>query len=266
LSTTDRTTRLATRWAAAKTHAIPIRLLALSRTFGKEAALTAGLDAAAGDAVIPIDVDLQHPPEIIPLFIEEWRRGNKVVYGRRIERGEESWLRRTTSRIFYRVCNALAQSDIPPDAGDFRFMGSFRRGRSAELPRADSAHEGSVFGGRVQDCACFVRDAGPAGGRDQGELLEIMDFAVDGIISFSTVPIRTWPYVGTLIASASLLYALWIIASTPIFGLDVSGYATPITAIRFMGGVQLISLGIIGEYIARIFLETKQRPIYTVDH
>jgi polyisoprenyl-phosphate glycosyltransferase len=111
--------------AAAETHAIPIQVLVLSRNFGKEAALIAGLDAAAGDAVIPIDVDLQHPPEIIPLFIEEWRRGSMVVYGRRIERGGESWLRRTTSRVFYRVFNAVAKSDIPPDAGDFRLMDRF---------------------------------------------------------------------------------------------------------------------------------------------
>jgi glycosyltransferase involved in cell wall biosynthesis len=241
--------------AAAATHAIPIQLLALSRNFGKEAALTAGLDAAAGDAVIPIDVDLQHPPEIIPLFIEEWRRGSKVVYGRRIERGGESWLRRTMSRIFYRVFNALAQSDIPPDAGDFRLMD-----RSVVAALSDYRERTRFMKGlfsAVGFKTAHVAFETPARqmGATKWSYWRLWNF-----------PIRIWTYVGALIASGSLLYALWIVATTLILGLDVPGYASLITAILFMGGVQLISLGIIGEYIARIFLETKQRPIYTIDH
>jgi polyisoprenyl-phosphate glycosyltransferase len=252
--------------AAAETHAIPIQLLALSRNFGKEAALTAGLDVASGDAVIPMDVDLQHPPEIIPLFIEEWRRGSKVVYGRRIERGGESRLRRTMSRIFYRVFNALAQSDIPPDAGDFRLMD-----RSVVAALSNYRERTRFMKGLFSAVGFKTAHVGyetPARqvGATKWNYWKLWNFALDGIFSFSTVPIRIWTYVGALIASLSLLYALWIVATTLVLGHDVPGFASLITAILFMGGIQLISLGIIGEYIARIFLETKQRPIYTIDH
>ncbi len=252
--------------AAAERHAIPIQLLALSRNFGKEAALTAGLDAAAGDAVIPIDVDLQHPPEIIPLFIEEWRRGSKVVYGRRIERGGESWLRRTMSRIFYRVFNALAQSDIPPDAGDFRLMDRSVVAALSNYRERTRFMKGLFSAVGFKTAHVAYETPARQVGATKWSYWKLWNFALDGIFSFSTVPIRIWTYVGALIASVSLLYALWIVATTLILGLDVPGYASLITAILFMGGVQLISLGIIGEYIARIFLETKQRPIYTVDH
>jgi polyisoprenyl-phosphate glycosyltransferase len=252
--------------AAAETHAIPIQLLVLSRNFGKEAALTAGLDAATGDAVIPIDVDLQHPPEIIPLFIEEWRRGSMVVYGRRIERGGESWLRRTTSRVFYRVFNAVAQSDIPPDAGDFRLMDRSVVAALSNYRERTRFMKGlfSAVGFKTAHVA-FDTPARQVGAT-KWNYWRLWNFALEGIFSFSTVPIRIWTYVGALIASVSLLYALWIVATTLILGLDVPGYASLITAILFMGGIQLISLGILGEYIARIFLETKQRPIYTIDH
>ena len=162
--------------AAAKSHSILIQLLALSRNFGKEAAITAGIDAAAGDAVIPIDVDLQHPPEIIPLFIEEWCRGAKVVYGKRLDRDAETWLKRVTSRVFYRIFNALSQSDIPPDAGDFRLMDRSVVAALANYRERNSVHEGSVFGGRIQDCACRLRGAGPSGRRNQMELLAIVEF------------------------------------------------------------------------------------------
>jgi len=251
--------------ATAKTHAIPIQLLALSRNFGKEAAITAGIDAAAGDAIIPIDVDLQHPPEIIPQFIEEWRRGAKVVYGKRLDRDAETWLKRMTSRVFYRVFNALSQSDIPPDASDFRLLDRSVVAALANYRERTRFMKGlfSAVGFKTAPVAYEV----PARrvGATKWNYWRLWNFALDGIFSFSTVPIRVWTYVGALIAGLSLLYALWIVATTLIFGLDVPGYASLITAILFMGGIQLISLGIIGEYIARIFLETKQRPIYTID-
>jgi glycosyltransferase involved in cell wall biosynthesis len=252
--------------ATAKSHSIPIQLLALSRNFGKEAALTAGMDAAASDAVIPMDVDLQHPPEIIPLFIEEWRRGSKVVYGRRIERGGESWLRRTMSHLFYRVFNALAQSDIPPDAGDFRLMDRSVVAAMSNYRERTRFMKGLFSAVGFKTAHVAYETPARRVGTTKWNYWRLWNFALDGIFSFSTVPIRIWTYVGALIASVSLLYALWIVATTLILGLDVPGYASLITAILFMGGVQLISLGIIGEYIARIFLETKERPIYIVDH
>ena len=252
--------------AAAETHAIPIQLLALSRNFGKEAALTAGLRMLPLATRSSQWIGSQHPPEIIPLFIEEWRRGSKVVYGRRLEPGGESWLRRTMSRIFYRVFNALAQSDIPPDAGDFRLMD-----RSVVTALSNYRERTRFMKGlflAVQFKTAHVVYDTPARqvGATKWNYWKLWNFALDGIFSFSTVPIRIWTYVGALIAGVSLLYALWIVATTLILGLDVPGYASLITAVLFMGGVELISLGIIGEYIARIFLETKQRPIYTIDH
>lgn len=252
--------------AATKSHAIPIQLLALSRNFGKEAALTAGLDAAAGDAVIPIDVDLQHPPEIIPLFVEEWRRGSQVVYGRRIERGEESWLRRTMSRAFYRIYNALSRTDIPPDAGDFRLMDRSVLAALSNYRERNRFMKGLFSAVGFKTTHVVFETPARKMGATRWSYWKLWNLALDGIFSFSTVPIRIWTYVGALIAFCSLLYALEIVVTTLIFGFDVPGYASLITAILFMGGVQLISLGIIGEYIARIFLETKQRPIYTIDH
>jgi glycosyltransferase involved in cell wall biosynthesis len=251
---------------AARSRAVPIRLLALSRNFGKEAALTAGLDAATGDAVIPIDVDLQDPPELIPLFIEEWRRGYKVVYGRRTDRTDDSWVKRMTSHAFYLAFNFIAQSDIPANAGDFRLIDRSVVNALANYRERTRFMKGlfSTVGFKTTHVS-YKRPARQFG-KTKWNYWKLWNFALDGIFSFSTVPIRIWTYIGAIIASLSFLYALIIVGKTLVFGLGVPGYASLITVVLFMGGIQLISLGIIGEYIARIFLETKQRPIYTIDY
>ena len=252
--------------AIAKTHAVPIRLIALSRNFGKEAALTAGIDAASGDAVIPIDVDLQDPPELIPLFVREWRKGYKVVYGRRTDRADDTWVKRITSKVFYLAFNSVSQSGIPVNAGDFRLIDRCALDALSGYRERTRFMKGlfSTLGFKTT----YIDYKRPArkSGNSKWNYWKLWNFALDGIFSFSTVPIRIWTYVGAAIASLSFLYALEIVTKTLILGLDVPGYASLITVVLFLAGVQLISLGIIGEYIARIFLETKQRPIYTVDY
>jgi glycosyltransferase involved in cell wall biosynthesis len=251
---------------AAKSSKTQIRLITLSRNFGKEAALTAGIDAARGDAVIPIDVDLQDPPELIIKFIQEWEKGYKIVYGRRIDRCEDSILKRITSYSFYTAFNFLSMSDIPFNAGDFRLMdrcaidalGSYR-----ERTRFMKGLFSSV--GFESTHVDYKRPARKVG-TTKWNYWKLWNFALDGLFSFSTVPLRIWTYVGIAIASLSFFYAVIIIAKTLLLGQDVPGYASLITVILFMGGTQLVSLGIIGEYVSRIFWETKQRPIYTVDH
>jgi glycosyltransferase involved in cell wall biosynthesis len=245
---------------------VPVRLVALSRNFGKEAALTAGIDAARGDAVIPMDVDLQDPPELIPQFIGKWREGYKVVYGRRMDRASDSWMKRSTAGAFYRLFNSMSQTDIPPNAGDFRLIDRAVVDALHEYRERTRFMKGllSFVGFKT----CHIDYSRPARkvGRSKWNYWKLWNFALDGILSFSAVPLRVWTYVGALIAGLSFLYAVFIIMMTMIFGTEVPGYASIITIILFMGGIQLISLGILGEYIARIFLETKQRPIYTIDH
>jgi glycosyltransferase involved in cell wall biosynthesis len=250
----------------AKSHAVPIQLIALSRNFGKEAALTAGIDAATGDAVIPIDVDLQDPPELIPLLVHEWRKGYKVVFGMRKDRAEDSWVKRTTSQAFYLAFNFVSQSGIPVNAGDFRLID--RSVIDALVNYRERTRFMKGLFSTVGFKTTHVEYKRPARrmGKSKWNYWKLWNFALDGIFSFSTAPLRIWTYVGALIAFLSFLYALVIVAKTLILGLDVPGYASLITVVLFMGGVQLISLGIIGEYIARIFLETKQRPIYTIDY
>ena len=250
----------------ARSGTVPIRLIALSRNFGKEAALTAGLDAATGDAVIPIDVDLQDPPEIIPLFIDYWRMGYKVVYGRRMNRIQDSCVKRLTSKAFYTAFNFISQSEIPSDAGDFRLIDRSVIDALSSYRERTQFMKGLFSAVGFRTAHVDYKRAARRIGKTKWNYWKLWNFALDGIFSFSTVPIRIWTYVGAFIAVISFLYALFIVAKTVILGLDVPGYASLITVILFMGGVQLISLGIIGEYIARIFLETKQRPIYTVDH
>ena len=251
--------------AAARSHSIPIRLFALSRNFGKEAALTAGIDVATGDAVIPMDVDLQDPPELIPKLIEEWRRGNKVVYARRVTRAEDSLTKRITSKLFYSVLNHMSHANLPPNAGDFRLMDRSVVAALVEYRERTRFMKGLFSAVGFRTTYVDYKRPGRQIGATKWGYWRLWNFALDGIFSFSTVPIRIWTYVGAILATFSLIYAVVIVTKTLFLGVDVPGYASVITVVLFMGGVQLISLGLIGEYVARIFLETKQRPIYTID-
>lgn len=236
-----------------------------TRNFGKEAALTAGLAHASGDAVIPMDVDLQDPPELIPIFVEKWRAGADVVVGRRTSRTSDSLLKRVTARGFYRLFNRMARFKIPANVGDFRLMD--RRVVEAVL----SLGEGSRFMkglfawvGYRTEIVDYTR-APRSNGRSRFGFWRLWNFALDGILGFSTVPLRVWTYVGAIIAFFSFLYGTVIVARTLIFGIDSPGYASLISVVLFLGGIQLISLGVIGEYVGRIAMEVKRRPLYLVE-
>jgi len=241
-----------------------VRILELSRGFGKEAALTAGIDHASGAAVVVMDADLQDPPELIPEFLSKWKEGYEVVYGARRSRDQDSWLKRTTAKAFYALFNKLSDTKLPPDAGDFRLMDRAVVNALIALPEHSRFMKG-IFAwvGFKQIGVPFDRPERMAGD-SQWPYFKLFRFALDGLFSFSTVPLRLWTWVGTGTASIALMYALYLVMRVIVSGRDVPGYASLMVAILFFGGVQLISVGVLGEYIGRIFRETKNRPLYIV--
>jgi len=258
---TDATER---RIAAAAATREGIVLVNLSRNFGKEAALTAGLAHAAGDAVIPMDVDLQDPPEVIPEMIARWQEGARVVNASRASRDEDGWLKRMSAAAFYRVFNVLADQPIPTGVGDFRLM---------DREVVDAIHrlgERSRFNKALFSWVGFetaeIRYARPsrAAGSSSWNYWKLWKLALDGIFSSSTAPLRLWTYVGLAMAAASLIYAAVIFLRTLFFGIDVPGYASTAVMILTFGGMNLFALGIIGEYVGRIYTEVRQRPLYIV--
>lgn len=241
-----------------------IKVINLSRNFGKEIALTAGIDYASGDAVIPIDADLQDPPELIEKLVEKWQEGYDVVYATRRSRQGESWLKKLTAAAFYRTIGKISQVSIPRNTGDFRLLDRQVVESIKKLPEKNRFMKGLfAWVGYKQTFVEFDREP-----RFQGETKwnywKLWNFALDGITSFSLWPLKVWTYVGVFISLVSLLYAFYLVLKTIILGIDVPGYASLMVAILFLGGIQLITLGIIGEYLGRIFLEVKERPLYFV--
>ena len=241
-----------------------VRVLELSRNFGKEAALTAGIDAARGEAVIAIDADLQDPPELIARLIEAWSAGADVVLARRTDRSSDSFLKRVSAELFYRIHNRLSSVKIPENVGDFRLLDRRAVDALKALPERQRFMKGLFawigFRSATVDYARRER----ASGASKFSGWRLWNFALEGITSFSTVPLRVWTYIGALGALLTFLYALFIIARVLIFGVDVPGYASLLVAVLFIGSLQLLSVGLLGEYIGRVYLETKQRPIYVV--
>lgn len=239
-------------------------VIELSRNFGKEAALTAGIDAARGDAVIPIDADLQDPPELILEMIEEWSKGAEVVMARRADRSSDSFLKRKTAEIFYRFHNRLSTIQIPENVGDFRLMDRIAVDALKQLPEQSRFMKGLfAWVGFKTITLDYVRNSRLAG-TTKFSGWKLWNFALEGITSFSAVPLKFWSYVGGLGALATFVYALFIISRTMIYGVDIPGYASLLVAVLFFGSLQLISVGMLGEYIGRIYMETKNRPIYLI--
>lgn len=240
------------------------RVIELSRNFGKEAAMTAGLDAAVGDAVIPIDADLQDPPEVIQGLIQEWQKGNEVVLARRVDRSSDSFLKRKTAELFYQVHNRFSSVQIPANVGDFRLMDRVVVDALKQLPEQHRFMKGLFawvgFKTVTLDYARHPRAAGTS--KFSG--WKLWNFALEGITSFSSTPLKFWSYAGGVGALISLLYATYIVIRTLVLGVDLPGYASLLVAIIFFGSVQLISVGMLGEYIGRIYMETKRRPLYVV--
>jgi len=240
------------------------RVIELSRNFGKEAALTAGIDAATGDAVIPIDADLQDPPHLIAQMLDAWDRGVEVVLARRIDRTSDGLMKRKTAAWFYRLHNRLSKTQIPENVGDFRLMDRCVVEALKRLPERQRFMKGLFAWVGFRTVTLDYTRAPRAAGRSKFSGFSLWNFAMEGFTSFSTAPLKIWTYLGALGALASLVYALVIIGQTIINGRQVPGYASLFVAVLFFGSVQLISIGLLGEYIGRIYLETKQRPAYLV--
>jgi len=242
-----------------------IRVVDLSRNFGKEAALTAGIDHIRGNVLVPMDVDLQDPPELIPQFVEKWRDGYDVVYGVRTRREEDSAAKRATAGGFYRVFNRLSPTHIPDNVGDFRLMDERVVAVLRQLPERNRFMKGLFSWVGFRSVGVPYERPARAAGETKWNFRKLWNFALDGIVSFSTVPLRIWSYVGVVISLLSFFYASFIIIRVLMFGKDFPGYASLLAVMLFLGGIQLISLGVIGEYLGRLFLETKERPVYIVD-
>ncbi len=241
-----------------------IRALSLSRNFGKEAALSAGLDFADGQAVIPIDVDLQDPPEVIGAMLAKWRDGYEVVYGVRTNRESDSLPKRLTADLYYRAHNYLSSDKIPEHAGDFRLLDRAVVEIIRSMPERNRFMKGLFAWSGFRQAAVEYERAPRAVGKTKFRYWKLWTLALDGITSASTMPLRIWSYIGVVIAAFTMLYAAWVIVKTIVWGSDVAGYPSLIVAILFFGSVQLISLGVLGEYVGRILIETKRRPLYVV--
>jgi len=240
------------------------RVLEFSRNFGKEAALTAAIDAALGEAVIPIDADLQDPPELIAQMMQAWRDGAEVVLARRTDRSSDGVLKRQTAAWFYKLHNRLSNTRIPENVGDFRLMDRVVVEALKQLPERQRFMKGLfAWVGFRTTTIDYVR-APRTAGETKFSGFALWNFALEGVTSFSTAPLKIWTYLGALCAFGTLLYAIYIVIVTVLFGNKVPGYASLFVAITFFGSVQLISIGLLGEYIGRIYLETKQRPPYLI--
>ena len=241
-----------------------IIMLRFSRNFGKEAAVTAGIDYCRGAAAILLDADLQDPPELIPKMLEHWRAGYQVVLAKRSARREDSFIKRATAKAFYHLMKRIAESSIPENVGDFRLIDRKVIEAVKAMPERVRFMKGILSWPGFNITTVEYERPARSAGVSAWSPIKLLRLALDGIFSFSNVPLKVWTFVGVTISFFSLCYALFLIIRTLIFGIDVPGYASLSTIILFMGGIQLISLGVIGEYISRIYLETKRRPIYIV--
>lgn len=241
-----------------------VSYLSLSRNFGKENAMLAGLDYAEGDAVILMDADLQDPPELIPQMLEEWEKGYDDVYARRLSRTGETWIKKTTAYWYYRILQKFADIDIPADVGDFRLLDRQAADALCSL-REKQRYTKGLFSwiGYNKKELLFERDP-RAVGSSKMNFLKLLGLAIDGITSFSVAPLRLASILGVLISTVAFVYLLFVVIKTLLYGDPVAGYPSMISIILFMGGIQLVVLGIIGEYVGRIFYEAKGRPDYLV--
>ena len=242
-----------------------IQILNLSRNFGKEAALTAGLDHTTGDCVIPIDVDLQDPLSVIAEFLSKWREGYDVVYGVRDNRRTDTFFKRLSADKFYKSFNKISEHKIPPHTGDFRLMDRRVVETLRTLPEKTRFMKGLFSWVGYKSIAVTYSREQRAEGITKFSFFKLWRLALDGIFSFSVAPLRLSSYLGMIISVLALLYAAKIVIETLLFGIDVPGYASLVTIMLFIGGLQLLSMGIIGEYISRMFTETKSRPIYILE-
>lgn len=249
----------------AKKRYAAVRIINLSRNFGKEAALTAGLDQAKGEAMIPIDVDLQDPPELIRDFVAHWEKGSDVVLAKRVDRLADSFAKRASAKMFYRLNNKISKVAIPENVGDYRLMSRKVVSALQQLPESERFMKGLfAWVGFKTSVVEYKREARRAGNTSFNGW-KLWNLALEGITSFSTFPLKIWLYMGFVISFLSFLYGTVIIVKTVLFGVDMPGYASTMTTILFLGGIQLIGIGVLGEYVGRIYMESKRRPTYIIE-
>jgi glycosyltransferase involved in cell wall biosynthesis len=241
-----------------------IQAISFSRNFGKEIAIAAGLDQAQGAGVVIMDADLQHPPETIEAFVHEWRQGYKNIYGQRTDRQTDSPLRRLLTERFYKLFGKFGETSLPAGAGDFRLLD--RQAVEALCAMGERARfsKGLYAWIGFQSKGVPFEVAERAHGTSKFSYRKLTRFALDGLMSFSTLPLKVWSYIGMMVSLFALIMAIYFLIETVVRGIDVPGFASLIVSIMFFGGIQLLSLGILGEYIGRIFAEVKRRPLYLI--
>jgi glycosyltransferase involved in cell wall biosynthesis len=243
---------------------IDIVVVDLSRNFGKEAALSAGLATASGDAVVPLDADLQDPPELIGTMLEKWQAGYEVVLAKRNDRSTDSYFKRTTARSFYKIHNLVADVILPEDVGDFRLMDRAVVEALNKLPENCRFMKGLFAWIGFRTTTITYRRERRSAGRSSFEAWRLWNLALEGITSFSLSPLKVWTYLGLTIACAAMIWGTWIALRTLVWGIDVPGYASIFVAVLFLGGIQLIGIGMLGEYLGRTYLESKRRPPFVI--
>lgn len=241
-----------------------ISFLELSRNFGKEAAMMAGLDYVEGDCVVLMDADLQHPVDVIPQMLDKWGQGYEDVYACRMTRGSESWLRKTATRLYYKLLQAGSNYNVYPNVGDFRLLDRVCIEALRQL-RESNRYTKGLYGyiGFRKTFVCF-RTADRAAGKSKMSAAGLVRLALDGLLSSSAAPLRLATYTGLLVSACAFAYMIFVLVKTIFYGDPVKGYPTLVILILFLGGIQLFSLGVLGEYVGRIFTETKKRPNYFV--
>lgn len=240
-----------------------LKVISLSRNFGKDIALTAGIDHSCGQAVVPLDADLQDPPEILSEMVNLWQQGFDVVYATRIRR-QESWLKRLTAHGFYQILGWLSAVPIPANTGDFRLMDRRVVDALGKMPERNRFMKGLFTWVGFKQTAVYFDRPSRYRGQSKWSYWQLWNFALNAIFSFSVKPLQVWIYIGLCISTLALIYAFWLVLRTFIFGVDLPGYPSLMVAVLFMGGIQLLTLGIMGEYLGRIYEEVKRRPLYLV--
>ena len=244
---------------------LDIKIVNLSRNFGKEAAMSAGFSVASGEAIVPMDADLQHPASLIPKFVELWRQGYDVVLAKRANRQDESALKRFCSLIFYKLNNKISEIEIPQNVGDFRLFTKKVLNAINSLPENQRFMKGIFAWVGFRSITIEYEEQERIAGSSKFNGWKLWNFALQGITGFGTLPLRIWTYIGFIVSFFAFIYASFLILRTLIMGIDLPGYASLVVIILFLGGLQLIGVGILGEYVGRIYMESKRRPPFIID-
>ncbi len=241
-----------------------IRAISFSRNFGKDIAIAAGLENTKGNAAILMDADLQHPPEIIETFVVKWLEGYDMVYGQRVDRAADGHIRRALTHSFYHLFERFGEVKLPDGAGDFRLLDRKVIDVIRQMPERARFSKGLYAWVGFKSVGVPFEVAHRAAGLSKWNFRKLFRFAFDGITSFSSAPLKVWTFIGVIVSAIAFIYALIVIFKTLVFGTDVPGFPSLIVSVMMLSGIQLMSLGILGEYISRIFAEVKRRPLYVV--